>query len=142
MRLYYQVPNESLFLRTACKLACNVPNFDLCDVERIPSMGKHISFLYFLTCKKLSYNVISQNHLHMLIFSTGNISHIFPLIWRFLPGMDPQVDSLFVRDLDSDISKREQEAVQEFSRSSKVLKMYPKITENDYSNFLGHKHKL
>ena len=54
-------------------------------------------------------------------------------MWRFLPGMDPQVDSLFVRDLDSDISKREQEAVQEFSRSSKVLKMYPKITENNLS---------
>ena len=46
MRLYYQVPNESLFLQNACKLACTVPNFDLCDVERIPSMGKHISFLY------------------------------------------------------------------------------------------------
>ena len=46
MRLYYQVPNESLFLQTACKLACTVPNFDLCDVERIPSMGKHISFFY------------------------------------------------------------------------------------------------
>ena len=50
--------------------------------------------------------------------------------------MDRQVDSLFVRDLDSDISKREQEAVQEFSRSSKVLKMYPRITENNLSNFL------
>ena len=57
-------------------------------------------------------------------------------MWRFLPGMDPQVDSLFVRDLDSDISKREQEAVQEFSRSSKVLKMYPKITENNFSNLI------
>ena len=41
------------------------------------------------------------------------------------------MDSLVVRDLDSDISKREQEAVQEFSRSSKVLMMYPKITENN-----------
>ena len=57
-------------------------------------------------------------------------------MWRFLPGMDPQVDSLFVRDLDSDISKREQEALQEFSRSSKVLKMYPKITENNLSNLM------
>ena len=50
--------------------------------------------------------------------------------------MDPQVDSLYVRDLDSDISKREQEAVQEFSRSSKVLKMYPKITENNLTNLM------
>ena len=82
-----------------------------------------------------SYNVTSQNHLHILIFSTGNISHIFPLMWRFLPGMDRQVDSLFVRDLDSDISKREQEAVQEFSRSLKVLKMYPEMAENNFSNY-------
>ena len=55
-------------------------------------------------------------------------------MWRFLPGMDRQVDSLFVRDLDSDISKREQEAVQEFSRSLKVLKMYPEMAENNFSN--------
>ena len=72
----------------------------------------------------------------MLIFPTGNISHIFPLIWRFLPGMDHQVDSLFVRDLDSDISKREQEVVQEFSRSSKVLELYPKITKDKLSNLM------
>merc|ERR1712061_364025 len=82
MRLYYQVKNKSNFLKTACKLACTVPIFDLCDVERIPSMG--------------------------------NVSHIFPLLWRFLPGMDRQVDLLLVRDLDSDISKREQDALQEF----------------------------
>ena len=56
-------------------------------------------------------------------------------MWRFLPGMDRQVDSLFVRDLDSDISKREQEAVQEFSRSLKVLKMYPEMAENNFSNY-------
>ena len=63
MRLYYQVPNESLFLQTACKLACTVPNFDLCDVEHIPSMGKHVPFLHSLTCiiqsniiKSLTYN--------------------------------------------------------------------------------------
>ena len=57
-------------------------------------------------------------------------------MWRFLPGMDRQVDSLFVRDLDSDISKREQEAVQEFSRSLKVLKMYPEMAENNFSNLI------
>ena len=34
--------------------------------------------------------------------------------------MDLQVDSLFVRDLDSEISKREAEVVEQFSKSSKV----------------------
>ena len=47
MRLYYQVQNKSLFLKTASKLSSTVPIFDLCDVERIPSMGKHVPFLYF-----------------------------------------------------------------------------------------------
>ena len=79
--------------------------------------------------------LLSQNHLDKLIHNcTGNISHIFPLMWRFLPGMDRQVDSLFVRDLDSDISKREQEAIQEFSRSSKVLKMYPIMNKKSCHN--------
>ena len=51
----------------------------------------------------------------------GNISHIYPLIWRFLPGIDFQVDTLFVRDLDSEITKREAEAVEQFLDSSKVF---------------------
>ena len=36
----------------------------------------------------------------------GNISNVYPLNWRFLPGVDDQVDLLLVRDLDSDISER------------------------------------
>ena len=53
-------------------------------------------------------------------FDIGNVSHIFPLIWRFLPGMDSQVSSVLVRDLDSEISKREAEAVEQFQNSDKV----------------------
>jgi hypothetical protein len=34
--------------------------------------------------------------------------------------MDLHVDSLLVRDLDSEISKREAEAVEQFSKSSQV----------------------
>ena len=47
--------------------------------------------------------------------------------------MDRQVDLLLVRDLDSDISKREQDALQEFSLSSKVLKMDKWINKQDYN---------
>ena len=61
MRLYYHVQNKSLFLRTACKLACTVPIFDLCDVERIPSMGKLVPFLYFYHYWCV-FNVILHTH--------------------------------------------------------------------------------
>ncbi len=47
----------------------------------------------------------------------GNMSSIYPLIWRFLPVLDPQVDVYLSRDLDSNITQRESEAVQEFLRS-------------------------
>ena len=51
----------------------------------------------------------------------GNVSNRFPgTIWRFLPGLDAQVDSLYVRDLDSVITNREAEAVRQFSESSMV----------------------
>jgi hypothetical protein len=40
MRLYYQVPPKSAFLKDICGVACSVPNFDLCDVEKIPKIGK------------------------------------------------------------------------------------------------------
>ena len=49
----------------------------------------------------------------------GNMSQIYPLIWRFLPILDPQVDIFFIRDLDSDLSQREIDAVQEFLKSTK-----------------------
>ena len=45
---------------------------------------------------------------------------MFPLIWRFLPGMDLQVTSFLVRDLDSEITKREAEVVNQFLKSNKV----------------------
>ena len=58
----------------------------------------------------------------------GNISHIFPLNWRFLPAIDDQVELLFVRDLDSHISQREVDAVQEFLNSTEdfhVMRDHP-----------------
>ena len=37
----------------------------------------------------------------------GNASMLYPLIWRFLPVIDRQVDYFLSRDLDSRISERE-----------------------------------
>ena len=49
----------------------------------------------------------------------GNISHIFPMNWRFLTAVDPQVDVAFSRDLDSQFIHRELEAVRQFLNSTK-----------------------
>ena len=62
-------------------------------------------------------------NVEMLIvkFIKGNIVRIYPLNWRFLPVLDPQVDIILVRDLDSNISAREVNAVKEFMSSNKVF---------------------
>ncbi len=44
----------------------------------------------------------------------GNASILYPLLWRFLPAIDIQVDAFLSRDLDSRINEREAAAVQEF----------------------------
>lgn len=49
----------------------------------------------------------------------GNMHKIYPLVWRFFPVLDPYVDVLLVRDLDSHLSLREVNAVTEFMQSEK-----------------------
>ena len=61
---------------------------------------------------------------YIFIIIQGNIVKIYPLNWRFLPVLDPQVDILLVRDLDSDITEREVEAVKEFLKSDKVFSFF------------------
>ena len=42
------------------------------------------------------------------------ITDLVPTIWRFLPAVDPLVDEFHSRDLDSLVSQREFDAVNEF----------------------------
>ena len=51
----------------------------------------------------------------------GDIEPIFPMIWRFLPTIDPQVDYFMSRDLDALIVPREVIAVKEWIKSGKAL---------------------
>ena len=53
----------------------------------------------------------------------GNATKLYPLIWRFLPAIDPQVDIFFSRDLDSRISDREAAAVSEFLKSDVKVRL-------------------
>ena len=47
-----------------------------------------------------------------------DLNRMFPMIWRFLPTLDPQVDIVLSRDLDSKFSEREVAAVNEWLNNS------------------------
>lgn len=74
-----------------CKLACQNQLIDLCKAKKIPGNPMR------------------------------DASGLFPMLWRFFPTLDPQVDFLHVRDLDGRLSSRESAAVKDFEKSGKPL---------------------
>ena len=44
----------------------------------------------------------------------GDLSSVFGMLWRFLPVLDPTVDMMVSRDLDSRLTIREQTAVEDW----------------------------
>ena len=91
MRLYHDIALDNPWMAELCKLACSYDLLDLCPVNKLP--------LPLLT----------------------NAGHMLPTLWRFFPTLDPQVDIFLSRDLDSTISSREVEAVDEWLKSEKTL---------------------
>ncbi|TRY79438.1 hypothetical protein TCAL_13182, partial [Tigriopus californicus] len=77
---------------------------------RIPEDSPLQEELCQLACSEDILDICDVNQLPAL----GNVSAIYPLIWRFLPALDSQVDLMLSRDLDSVITSREQAAVSEF----------------------------
>ena len=61
----------------------------------------------------------------------GNLSNIFPMNWRFLTTLDPQVDVALSRDLDSPAIQCAMDAVNEFLNSSKLVHV---MRDNPYHN--------
>lgn len=51
----------------------------------------------------------------------GNVSQEFPMQWRFLVLGDNTVQKFLARDLDSRITQREMDAVNEWEKSSKLF---------------------
>ena len=91
MRLYYDLDQNDPLMKQLCDLACENPHLDLCYVRSLP--GNPVV----------------------------DASDIFPMNWRFLPPVDPQVELFLCRDLDSRISRREVAAVQEWIDSGKPI---------------------
>lgn len=91
MRLYVDVASEHLIWKELKDMMDRYSNLDVCDVNSLPG------------------------------FRLAEAHKMFPMIWRFFPTLDPQVDIFLSRDLDSRISVRETAAVSEFLNSGLSL---------------------
>ena len=89
--MYHDISPDHPLMVDLCNLACSTDRLDLCPVNQLPH--------------------------HLL----ANAAHMFPMIWRFFPTLDSQVDAFMSRDLDSIIKMREVEAVAEWLESGKTL---------------------
>ena len=84
---------------------------------QVSSNSSTLDKLCDLTCSEPSLDICDANYNPRL----GNTTILFPLLWRFLPVIDVNVDLFLSRDLDSRINPREVAAVQEFLNSDKDL---------------------
>ena len=73
--------HKLLFLAELCDMACKNRYLDLCDAGRLPGAPMK------------------------------DARKLFPMLWRFFPTLDPQVEVFLSRDLDSRFSARELSAV-------------------------------
>ena len=92
VRLYHDIGPDDPLMVDLCKLACSNNRLDLCPVDQLPP--------------------------HHLL---ANAVNMFPMLWRFFPTLDSQVDIFMSRDLDSIVKLREVEAVEEWLQSGKSL---------------------
>ena len=73
---------------------------------------------------------------------SGDFSDMLAALWRTLPTLDPQVDILLNRDLDSRVSEREVAAVQEWLNSDKefhVMRDHPQHIDPILAGLWGTK---
>ena len=80
----------------------------------IEDNDKTMDDLCHLACSEPNMDLCNVRRLPIL----SDISEIFPMIWRFLPMLDLQVDVMMSRDLDSVINERESAAVTQWMESS------------------------
>ena len=94
LRLYHDLSPHDPLLTRLCEQACTNPLLDLCDVKTVPrTVGPRPT------------------------------SSLFPMLWRFLPSLDPQVSVMLSRDLDGRVTEREAAVVREWLESIARLTM-------------------
>ena len=92
LRLYHDTAPDDPLMSRLCSLACQTDLLDLCDVKTVPRQ-----------------------------VAARQTANLFPMLWRFLPTLDPQVSVFLSRDLDSVFTGREVAAVREWLQSGKSL---------------------
>ena len=98
MRVYHDLKANDPLMKDLCKLICTYDNFDLCDITQVSTFPKK------------------------------DVSKLFPMIWRYLPAVDEQVNVVASRDLDSRTYDREAAAHKEWESSNKpfhVMRDHP-----------------
>ena len=91
IRLYHDLRSNDPLMADLCNLTCFFNNLDLCPVDQLP---------------------------HPLL---ADAVQMFPMLWRFFPTLDSQVDVFVSRDLDSVVKAREVDATEEWLQSGKAL---------------------
>ena len=108
IRIYHDIEDTDPLIERLCQFSCKYDFVDLCNTRNIP------------TTKFVKGDLIPlEEFLKTVSFSESK--DIFPMIWRFFPTLDPQVDYLISRDLDSRFSARETAAVSEWLESGRAL---------------------
>ncbi len=69
----------------------------------VPEGSPTMKFLCCLACQDPNLDLCDATKVARL----GNATVLYPLVWRFLPVIDVNVDVFLSRDLDSRISPRE-----------------------------------
>jgi len=88
MRVYYDLDDNDPITQELCDLACKSSILDLCYVRSLPGLPR------------------------------ADASTMFPMVWRFFPTLDEQVDVFVSRDLDTRFNAREAAAVKEWRENS------------------------
>ena len=74
------------------------------------------------------------------VLEMRNLSRpLFPMTWRFLPLLDPMVDKMLCRDMDSLVTAREVAATTQWLNNTKTFHLMHDHPFHCSSNFLGGK---
>ena len=103
LRLYHDLETKDPLMSRLCELACTHDFLDLCQINTVPRS-----------------------------LDTKNSAKLFPMIWRFLPSLDPEVEVMMSRDLDSRLTEREAVAVREWLESGKEHLVHLSIIPTSY----------
>ena len=93
------------------------PDWTMRLYHEFPADSPQMAQLCQWSCQYSHLQLCHAQHIPAL----GNVSKVFPMIWRFLPLLDPQVTHFLSRDLDSHLIPREADAVNEWLSSDKAF---------------------